>query len=243
MLAEVDVPVLLHAGPTPACGNGVTDYGMLEMVARSCDATLGLAAIVLSGRLEQYPNLRFISSGSGGATSALADRIDFAWKPAHWDDWIGAQRRSKKTSDLPSGPPARLGVGGRTNTAPSEMVRKLFVDTTADGPELHLANLRVFGPEHILSAPTRRRCPPCSGTRWLPSGRFPSRSPSRSGFSAATRWKCSTSRTSRRPSRSPLRAGNGNPLCQRAHRRQRLPPAARPGRPDRADRSCRTRDL
>lgn len=133
--AGLGVPVMIHSGMDPVCCQGISDYGMLDMVGRYCDVTLGLSALVLSGRLEQYPSLRLIGTASGGALSLIGSRLDMAWRSQLW---AGADKRPEGLR------------GARTRTPPSELLRRLYADTTADNPDLHLANLKVLGADHLL---------------------------------------------------------------------------------------------
>ena len=143
MVEELGVPVLLHPGTEPAACHGVRDYGLVEMAGRYCDVTMGLAAIVLSGRLERHPGVRIIGASGGGALALLARRLDLAWKPRHWDSASGPARRA-------AGAPPGLHAAPRGSIPPSELVRWLYVDTTADGSTPVAMDLDVFGTDHVL---------------------------------------------------------------------------------------------
>ncbi|SEC61131.1 aminocarboxymuconate-semialdehyde decarboxylase [Amycolatopsis tolypomycina] len=146
MAEEAGVPILLHAGPMPASCRDIANYGLLEIFGRPCDATLGLAALVLSGRLERHPSLKFISANSGGAFSLFADRIDWAVRPRHWDDRSTQDRGEDDAAGAPVPELHRTASSSR----PSELAARLYVDTTFDHPSLHEANLRLLGPQHIV---------------------------------------------------------------------------------------------
>lgn len=135
LAAELEVPVMIHSGADPVCCQGISDFGLLDMVGRYCDVTLGLAALVLSGRLEQYPLLRIIGTASAGALSLIGSRLDMAWRPQYW---AGAGKKPEGLRHQ------------RTRTPPSELLRLLYADTTADNPDLHLANLKALGASHLL---------------------------------------------------------------------------------------------
>lgn len=143
MAEELGVPVLLHPGTDPATCQGVRDYGLVEMVGRHCDVTMGLAAIVLSGRLERNPGIRIIAASGGGALALLAQRLDLAWKPRHWDPGPG---RPHRATGAPPGPRA----SSRSIAPPSELVRRLYVDTTVAGTMPTAMAIDVFGAEHVL---------------------------------------------------------------------------------------------
>lgn len=135
LAAQLGVPVMIHSGADPACCHGITNYGLLDMVGRYCDVTLGLSALLLSGTLEKYPSLRIIGTASGAALSLIGSRLDMA---ARAQLWAGAGKKPDGLREQ------------RMGTPPSELLRRLYVDTTADNPDLHLANLKALGAGHLL---------------------------------------------------------------------------------------------
>ena len=143
MAEELGVPILLHPGTGPATCQGVRDSGLVEMVGRYCDVTMGLAAIVLSGRLEQHPGVQIIGASSGGALALLGNRLDLAWQPRHWDEAPGKSSHAARKSAMPNTAP-------RCTAPPSELMRRLYVDTTADGVTPIAMDLGVFGAGHVL---------------------------------------------------------------------------------------------
>lgn len=143
MAEELGVPILLHPGTGPATCQGVRDNGLVEMVGRYCDVTMGLAAIVLSGRLEQHPGVRIIGASSGGALALLGKRLDLAWQPRHWDEAPGKSSHAARSPAMPNTAP-------RCTAPPSELMQRLYVDTTADGVTPIAMDLGVFGAGHVL---------------------------------------------------------------------------------------------
>ncbi len=143
MAEELGVPILLHPGTGPATCQGVRDNGLVEMVGRYCDVTMGLAAIVLSGRLEQHPGVRIIGASSGGALALLGKRLDLAWQPKHWDEAPGKSSHAARSPAMPNTAP-------RCTAPPSELMQRLYVDTTADGVTPIAMDLGVFGAGHVL---------------------------------------------------------------------------------------------
>lgn len=143
MAEELGVPILLHPGTGPATCQGVRDQGLVEMVGRYCDVTMGLAAIVLSGRLEQHPGVRIIGASSGGALALLGKRLDLAWQPRHWDEAPGKSSHAARNPAMPNTAP-------RCTAPPSELMQRLYVDTTADGVTPIAMDLGVFGAGHVL---------------------------------------------------------------------------------------------
>jgi aminocarboxymuconate-semialdehyde decarboxylase len=128
MVAELDVPVFLHPGAEPVGTDNVRDFRLVEQVSRFFDVAVGLAALVVSGRLEQYPGLKLIAATAGGGIAAIANRIDVA------------TRR----------PPAEGVVRAELTKSPSEYLRSVYVDTATMNPHVHLANLALMGPERML---------------------------------------------------------------------------------------------
>ncbi|MFD8494682.1 amidohydrolase family protein [Amycolatopsis sp. NPDC059657] len=140
MVAASGKPMLLHSGADPLCTRELTDYGLIEMVGRFCDVTLGLAALCLSGQLERHPDLVVVGTSCGAGLPLLPSRLDLAWAPRHWG---GRSRPGTAPRSSHTGP-------RRSITAPSELMRRLYVDTTTDSPHLLRAAVDLLGPEHVL---------------------------------------------------------------------------------------------
>lgn len=136
MVAGSGKPMLLHSGADPMCAAGLSDYGLIEMVGRFCDVTLGLAALCLSGQLERHPELIVVGSSCGAGLPLLPGRLDLAWQPRHW----GAKSRPRSDADAPA----------RSRRPPSEVLRRIHVDTTTDSPHLLRAAVDVLGPGQVL---------------------------------------------------------------------------------------------
>ena len=68
MAAELDVPVFLHPGAEPVGSDSVGDFRLVEQVSRFFDVAVSLATLVVSGRLEQYPELKVIAATAGGGS-------------------------------------------------------------------------------------------------------------------------------------------------------------------------------
>jgi aminocarboxymuconate-semialdehyde decarboxylase len=127
LAAEYRAPVLLHAPAEPVGSAGLRHVGLIEHVARPCDITLGVAAILAAGWLDRYPELALVASTGGGALPLLAEKLDLA------------QRRA--------GPPGSAEPGGPPFSA---QLRRVYVDT-ATPSALGLAGaLATFGPDRLL---------------------------------------------------------------------------------------------
>jgi 6-methylsalicylate decarboxylase len=129
MAAELDVPVFLHPGAEPVGSDSVRDFRLVEQVSRFFDVAVSLATLAVSGRLEQYPELRLIAATAGGGISLVANRID-------------AAQRSR--------PPAEGTVRAELSGDPSDYLRNVYVDTANQNPVSQRANLELMGPERML---------------------------------------------------------------------------------------------
>jgi aminocarboxymuconate-semialdehyde decarboxylase len=129
MAAELGVPVFLHPGAEPVGSDSLRDFRLVEQVTRFFDVASSLAALVVSGRLEQYPDLELIAATAGGGVALIHNRID-------------AAHRSR--------PPADGVVRTELSRSPSDYLRNVYVDTASMNRELQLANLEFMGPERML---------------------------------------------------------------------------------------------
>lgn len=121
MAEETGTPVLLHPPAVPVAAGAMTAVGAIEHVVRPCDITMGVAAILLAGRLRRFPGLKLIAPNAGGALALLREKLDMA------------QRR-----DNVDGPPI------------SEQLRQIYVDTATPSLPALRAALEVFGPDRLL---------------------------------------------------------------------------------------------
>jgi aminocarboxymuconate-semialdehyde decarboxylase len=121
MAAETGAPVLLHPPAVPVAAEAMKAVGAIEHVVRPCDITMGVAAILLAGRLQRFPGLKLIAPNAGGALALLREKLDLA------------QRR-----DNVDGPPI------------STQLRQIYVDTATPSLPALRAALEVFGPDRLL---------------------------------------------------------------------------------------------
>lgn len=121
MAEETGAPVLLHPPAVPVAAEAMKKVGAIEHVVRPCDITMGVAAILLAGRLQRFPGLKLIAPNAGGALALLREKLDMA------------QRR-----DNVEGPPI------------SEQLRLIYVDTATPSLPALKAALEVFGPDRML---------------------------------------------------------------------------------------------
>ena len=121
MAEETGAPVLLHPPAVPVGADSMKAVGAIEHVVRPCDITMGVAAILLAGRLQRFPGLKLIAPNAGGALALLAEKLDMA------------QRR-----DGVDGPPI------------SQQLRQIYVDTGTPSVTALRAAAEVFGPDRML---------------------------------------------------------------------------------------------
>jgi aminocarboxymuconate-semialdehyde decarboxylase len=121
MAQETGAPVLLHPPAVPVGADAMKKVGAVEHVVRPCDITMGVAAILLAGRLQRFPGLKLIAPNAGGALALLREKLDMA------------QRR-----DQIEGPPL------------SAQLRQIHVDTATPSLAALRAAVEVFGPDRML---------------------------------------------------------------------------------------------
>lgn len=121
MAEESGAPVLLHPPAVPVGATAMKKVGAIEHVVRPCDITMGVAAILLAGRLRRFPGLKLVAPNAGGALALLREKLDMA------------QRR-----DQIEGPPL------------SDQLRRIYVDTATPSLPALRAAVEVFGPDRML---------------------------------------------------------------------------------------------
>jgi predicted TIM-barrel fold metal-dependent hydrolase len=121
MAEESGAPVLLHPPAIPVAAEAMKKVGAIEHVVRPCDITMGVAAILLAGRLQRFPGLKLIAPNAGGALALLREKLDMAGR-----------------RDGIEGPPI------------SEQLRLIYVDTATPSLPALRAALEVFGPDRLL---------------------------------------------------------------------------------------------
>jgi predicted TIM-barrel fold metal-dependent hydrolase len=133
MVAEEDLPVMVHAPASPAAGTGLSDLRLIEQLGRFGDVTIGIAAIMTAGWLEQYPNLRLIAAGGAGALALLPEKLDLAAAAPHWGPRGGA---------APG--PAQLAP------RPSRFLRQIWADTATPSARALRLNIEALGIDRVL---------------------------------------------------------------------------------------------
>jgi aminocarboxymuconate-semialdehyde decarboxylase len=149
MAAELGKPIFLHPPAEPVGSDSLEDFRLVEQVGRFVDVTVGLAALVFGGRLEQYPQLQFIAATAGGAISLLAGRLDSAYAPRHYG---GGPPKGNGGGGPPGGGggPPGMRYENKITQKPSTFLANVYVDTANSSVPNHLANLEVMGADHLL---------------------------------------------------------------------------------------------
>lgn len=82
-VSDLDVPIVVHpAAELPlAHPHGMEQFNLTRNLGRAFDTTINIARLMLSGKLDRFPRLRFVFAHMGGAFFALKNRLN----PSFWD--------------------------------------------------------------------------------------------------------------------------------------------------------------
>jgi predicted TIM-barrel fold metal-dependent hydrolase len=141
MADAAGAPVLLHPPAQPVESAAFRGHlGLIEHVARPCDITCGVAAILFAGWLERYPGLRLIAPNAGGALALLAEKLELA------------QRRAGPpgAGSTASGPAAAAGRGQPPGTPIRDLLSRIHVDTATPSGLALAGACQVFGADRLM---------------------------------------------------------------------------------------------
>ena len=125
-LEELDTPIFLH--PTlPVVSDVLPGYGFEFIIGYMFDTTIATLALIFSGVLERYPNLKVVVPHAGSTVPYLLGRADMESK----NPWA----RSDKIPELPS-----------------TYFRKLYVDTVCNSVATLQMALDCVGEDRVLYA-------------------------------------------------------------------------------------------
>jgi predicted TIM-barrel fold metal-dependent hydrolase len=141
LVADLDVPVMLHPPAEPVGADALRDFRLVEQVARFSDVHMSLATMLLGGRFERDPRLRVLAATGGGALALLAERLDLAHAPRHW-------RPANAGNEV--GRPGMPGPASTLPRPPSSYFDQIYVDTASHGRWALRSNLAVLGADHVL---------------------------------------------------------------------------------------------
>ncbi len=121
---ELDAVVLIHpSGFTD--GRRLDDWFLTNLIGNPLDSTIALTRLIFSGRLAEYPSLRWIVVHGGGYTPFYNARLDHGWE---------------------NRPEARVNI----DRPPSSYLKQVYFDTMVFSPR-ELSHLIDFaGPGHVL---------------------------------------------------------------------------------------------
>jgi aminocarboxymuconate-semialdehyde decarboxylase len=122
-VVERDAPVLVHPDfvPTPR----LAQHYLINLVGLPGETATTLGNLILSGTLEELPDLRICFVHGGGSTPYLLGRLDKGWH-------VRPESRSA------------------TSRPPSEQLGNVFFDTLTHSPQALRYLLDVVGPDHVV---------------------------------------------------------------------------------------------
>jgi aminocarboxymuconate-semialdehyde decarboxylase len=131
LVTDLDVPLFIHPPKVTIGAEKMEIFRLPEMVGRPFDTTLSLARFILTGGLEQFPNLKLICAHVGGALPMLPGRLNFGYELRH-DMSFGPWE-----PDVLTGPP-------------SSYIQQLYYDTVSlHSPAVSCA-VQTAGVDHVV---------------------------------------------------------------------------------------------
>lgn len=125
MASKIGIPIHIH--PTvPVCTDLQNEYALFTVVGFLFDSSLAVMRLILSGILDKFPNTKFIISHLGSLLPYIKQRLDDQWE------------------SFP--PPLR----GAITVAPSNYLKRFYVDTVNNYPPAYAIAKEIFGSERIL---------------------------------------------------------------------------------------------
>jgi aminocarboxymuconate-semialdehyde decarboxylase len=100
-------------------------YYMRNIFSNPADTTMALQHLAFSGALERFDGVRIVAAHGGGYSAMAAGRMDHAWRV-----------RPETSADL--------------GTSPSEMLRRIWVDTVVFSPAALRLLVEVHGADRVL---------------------------------------------------------------------------------------------
>jgi aminocarboxymuconate-semialdehyde decarboxylase len=134
-------PVMLH--PTyPLCAKSVNARSLMEMAGFLFDTTTAALRLVLDGLYERHPDFKFFVPHTGSFIPYFTGRIDL----------VAA---------------ARPGARGEVTGAPSDHIKKFYVDTVTGSPLSVRYCCDFFGIDHVMHGTDHPFFPMSSGPELL----------------------------------------------------------------------------
>ncbi|MFK7803438.1 MAG: amidohydrolase family protein [Anaerolineae bacterium] len=121
---ELDVPLWMH--PTmPQHLDGMADYSIVVVAGFMHETTVAMCRMIYSGVLERYADLKFVVGQMGGTLPFLAERIERGYEV-----YAGCQEN--------------------LSTSPTELLKRLYMDTTPFTPNAIKFAADFVGCDQIL---------------------------------------------------------------------------------------------
>jgi predicted TIM-barrel fold metal-dependent hydrolase len=143
-MQEYDLPIWIHPQRDETRpdyeGEGESKYGLFALFGWPYETTLAMARLVMSGVLERFPKVKFITHHCGAMVPYFAQR--FAW--AGLSITTGADGDEN---------PGREGGVREYTPPPLEYMRRFYADTVLQGNIAALmCGYEFFGADHLLFA-------------------------------------------------------------------------------------------
>jgi aminocarboxymuconate-semialdehyde decarboxylase len=121
---DLDVAIMMHPS-FPLSNTSVSEYQLTSILGFLFDTTTATLRLILSGMFDRYPQLKLVVSHVGGLLPFIVGRIDY----------LSTQRP---------------GGMGQLTEAPSEHLRKLYVDAVCLWPPALRLGVEFFGADHVM---------------------------------------------------------------------------------------------
>ncbi|PKN30865.1 MAG: amidohydrolase [Deltaproteobacteria bacterium HGW-Deltaproteobacteria-21] len=143
-MQEYDLPIWIHPQRDETQpdyeGERESLYGLFAIFGWPYETTLAMARLVISGVLEKFPNIKFITHHCGAMVPYFAQR--FAWAGL-----------SINTAPTGRAAPGTEAVSSEYTPPPVDYLRKFYADTVLQGNIAALmCGYDFFGPDHLVFA-------------------------------------------------------------------------------------------
>ena len=139
--AALEAPIMLH--PTyPLCAPSVNTRSLMEMAGFLFDTTTAALRLVFDGLYVRHPDFKFLVPHTGSFIPYITGRIDM----------VAA---------------ARPGASGRVTVAPSEHIKKFYVDTVTGSPQSVRYCCEFFGIDRVMHGTDHPFFPMATGPELL----------------------------------------------------------------------------
>jgi aminocarboxymuconate-semialdehyde decarboxylase len=131
LVCQLDIPVYLHPPTDTFAAEHMRGFRLMEVVGRPFETTLGLARLIYYGVMERFPRLKVVAAHLGGGIMMLAGRLN-----------CGYETRYDLALDI-WGP-------DYLTTAPSEYLKRVYVDTVSWHPPAVRCAIETVGLDHVM---------------------------------------------------------------------------------------------